>query len=152
MAGAEVIEIALIDTRGEVLLDTLVRPRQQRMNPYAERVHGINLAMLRDAPSWPEVFPQLCELADGRILLAWNAPFDAGMLKQTSGVWAIEHPSWLFVCAMRLYAKRRGIKPRGLHKVILDEALPHLLERYQSHRALADTRFVLEVLQASVRS
>jgi DNA polymerase III subunit epsilon len=149
MRGAEVIEVALIDTRGEVLLETLVKPKRACMNPYAERVHGISLAMLEHAPSWQDVFPALCELADRRTLLAWNAPFDAGMLEQTSAAWGLEHPRWLFVCAMRLYAKSRGLRARGLHKAVADEALSHLLARYPSHRALGDVRFVLEVLRAA---
>lgn len=152
LSQAEVIEVAVIDTRGEVLLESLVAPRVKRMNPYAERVHGISLKMLEGAPSWPEVFPALAALAERRTILAWNAPFDASMLRQTSERWAIEHPSWLFVCAMRLYAKRRGLRARGLHKALADERLTHLLARYASHRALGDTRFVLEVLRASCRA
>ena len=148
---AEVIEIAIINTRGEVLLDTLLKPKVPVMNRHAQRVHGISLGMLVGAPSWPEVLPELAELADRRTVLAWNAPFDAGMLEQNSLAWNLPHPKWLFVCAMRLYAKQRGIKVRGLHKCVGDENLSHLLESYQSHRALADVVFVLEVLRASVR-
>jgi len=74
------------------------------------------------------------------------------MLEQTSDVWNLSHPKWLFVCAMKLYAKKRGIKPRGLHKAVLDEDLAYLLEQHASHRALGDVRFVLEVLRATVRA
>lgn len=152
LKDAEVVELAVINTRGELLLDTLVRPRRTAMNPYAERLHGISVAMLRDAPSWPEVHPRLCELAERRTLLAWNAPFDASMLRQTSETWQLEHPRWLFVCAMRLYARGRGLRARGLHKAVLDESLTHLLARHPSHRALGDVHFVLEVLRASARA
>jgi hypothetical protein len=76
---SEVIEVSVINTKGEVLLDTLLKPKTMTMNPFAERVHGINLKMLRDAPGWSEVFPQLAEIADRRTILAWNASFDAGV-------------------------------------------------------------------------
>lgn len=148
---AEVIEVSVIDTRGEVLLDTLVKPKVPTMNRFAQRVHGISLGMLADAPTWPDVLPELASLADRRTVLAWNAPFDAGMLAQNSLAWELPHPKWLFVCAMRLYAKQRGIKIRGLHKCVVDESLSHLLETYKSHRALADVVFVLEVLRSSVK-
>ena len=148
---AEVIEVSVIDTRGEVLLDTLVKPKVPTMNRFAQRVHGISLPMLADAPVWPEVLPKLADIADRRTLLAWNASFDAGMLEQNSLAWNLAHPKWLFVCAMRLYAKQRGIKIRGLHKCVVDENLSHLLETHRSHRALADVIFVLEVLRASVK-
>jgi DNA polymerase III subunit epsilon len=146
---SEVIEVSVINTKGETLLDTLLKPKTMTMNPFAERVHGINLKMLKDAPSWSEVFPQLAALADRRTILAWNASFDAGVVSQTSTIWELEQPRWLFVCAMRLYAKKRGIKLRGLHKSVVDEGLAHLLETYQSHRALGDVKFVLEVLKAT---
>jgi hypothetical protein len=58
----------------------------------------------------------------------------------------------LFICAMRLYAKKRGTKYRGLHKSVVDEGLAHLLEVYDSHRALGDVKFVLEVLKATTKS
>ncbi len=147
--NSEVIEVSVMNTKGDVLLDTLLKPKTLTMNPFAERVHGINLNMLKDAPSWSEVFPELRALADRRTILAWNASFDSGVLAQTSSIWNVEQPRWLFVCAMRLYAKKRGIKIRGLHKSVVDEGLAHLLETYQSHRALGDVKFVLEVLSAT---
>lgn len=149
--GAEVIELSVINTKGEVLLDTLIKPKVQKMNPFAQRVHGISLSMLQSAPTWPEILPQLSEHADRRTVLAWNAPFDRGMLQQTSEVWGLDHPRWLFVCAMRLYAKKRGIKIRGLHKCVVDENVEHLFKSYKSHRALGDIVFVLEVLRSTVR-
>ncbi len=150
MSGAEVIEVSVINTKGETLLDTLIKPVTTEMNPYAQRVHNISMSMLKDAPSWPEILPELDRIASRSTILAWNASFDAKMLEQTSEVWELEHPRWLFVCAMRLYAKKRGIKPRGLHKAVLDENLAHILEMHQSHRALGDVKFVLEVLRETV--
>lgn len=146
-AGTEVIELSVINTKGDILLDTLIRPKHFVMNPWAQNVHGIRLDMLKDAPDWTTILPQLAALADRRTLLAWNAPFDARMLEQTSEIWNLHHPRWLFVCAMRLYAKKCSIKNRGLHKVVVDEGLEHLFELYDSHRALGDIKFVLEVLR-----
>lgn len=150
-SGTEVIEVSVINTRGEVLLDTLVKPKIFAMNPWAQNVHGISLPMLKDAPGWNHVLPQLADLADRRTLLAWNAPFDAGMLEQSSQIWNLHHPRWLFVCAMRLYAKKRSIKNRGLHKAVVDEGLEHLFETHDSHRALGDVTFVLEVLRSTCK-
>ncbi|MGL4611475.1 MAG: 3'-5' exonuclease [Trueperaceae bacterium] len=149
---SEIIEVSVINTKGDILLDTLLEPKHMTMNPFAQRVHGIHLDMLQDAPTWPDILPELAALADRRTVLAWNAPFDAGMVKQTSSIWGLEQPTWLFICAMRLYAKKRGIKNRGLHKAVLDEGLAHLLELHSSHRALGDVHFVLEVLRATVKT
>lgn len=147
MGAAEVIEVSVIDTRGEVLVDTLVRPRTRQMNPYAQRVHGIDFGMLADAPTWPEVLPGLAAHLDRSTVLAWNATFDRRMLEQTSAAWELDHPRVLFVCAMRLYAKSKGIKPRALHKVLVDLELTHLTRVHASHRALGDVHFVLKILR-----
>lgn len=112
LKSAEVIELALLSTRGEVLLDTLVRPKVMRLNPYAARVHRITLAELADRPTWPEVLPELRRLAERATVLAWNAPFDARMLEATSAAWGLPHPRLLFACAMRLYARAR-VEPHG---------------------------------------
>ena len=146
---AEVIEVSVINTKGETLLDTLVKPKILTMNPFAQRVHGITLGMLADAPTWPAILPALADLADRRTVLAWNAPFDARMLRGSSDLWGLAHPSWLFVCAMRLYAKKHATRARGLHKAVTDEGLTHLFDLHKSHRALGDVTFVLEVLKST---
>ena len=148
---SEVIELSVINTKGETLLDTLIEPIAKKMNPYAQRVHNISPTMLRGAPKWPDVLPQLSEIADKRTILAWNASFDAKMLEISSELWDLPHPKWLFVCAMKLYAKGRGIKNRGLQKCVVDENLEHMKKEHSSHRALGDAYFTLGVLRASVK-
>lgn len=145
--GAEVIEVALIDTQGRTRLETLVRPKTQLMNPHAQRVHGLSLRDLRDQPTWPLVLPELVRVAGDATILAWNAPFDARMLEQTSASWGLPHPKLLFVCAMRLYARLHGRSSFGLHKAVVVEGLGDLLTQHASHRALGDVIFVLELLK-----
>ncbi|MEX2536286.1 MAG: 3'-5' exonuclease [Trueperaceae bacterium] len=148
VGDAEVIELSLIDTSGTVLLDTLVRPRRSRMNPYAQRIHGISSEMLADQPSWPEVLPELELIAGSATLLAWNAQFDRQMLVNSSRAWELDPPRLLFVCAMRLYAQLHGRRGYGLHRAIGDRGMQHLFEQHASHRALGDVQLVLELLRA----
>jgi len=147
LKDAEVIEVALIDMQGRTHLDTLVQPKAQTMNPYAERLHGLSLRALRDQPTWPEVLPELMRVAGDATILAWNAPFDARMLEQTSARWGLPHPKLLFVCAMRLYARLYGRSSFGLHKAVSAEGMDALLAQHASHRALGDVTFVLELLK-----
>ena len=147
LKGAEVIEVALIDMQGRTRLETLVRPKTQRMNLHAQRVHGLSLYDLRDQPTWPDVLPELVRVAGDATILAWNAPFDARMLEQTSACWGLPHPKLLFVCAMRLYARLHGRSSFGLHKAVVAEGLDELLTQHASHRALGDVMFVLELLK-----
>lgn len=149
LKNAEVIEVAVIDTRGKVLLDTLVKPRKAAMNPYAQRVHGISLNMLSDAPEWPDVQPGLQRVLDRGTVLAWNAGFDSRMLNESNQAWELPHDRFLFVCAMRLYARLFGRRSYALHKAIADAQLDHLLQIHSSHRALGDVQLVHGLLRAA---
>lgn len=69
---AEVIEVSVIDARGEVLLDTLVRPSGQ-IPAEASAIHGITDADVATAPTWAEVHERLVELVAGRMVIAYGA-------------------------------------------------------------------------------
>jgi len=51
---AEIIEIAILDVAGNVLLDSLVKPTSP-ISDAASKVHGIMMSMLGDAPSWQQL-------------------------------------------------------------------------------------------------
>lgn len=106
---AEVVEISLVDDAGQPLLDTLVKPTRP-MPRDAFQVHGISDAMLATAPTWPEVWPRVEALLQGRIVLIYNADFDMRMLRQSHAAWRIpwEPPNFQAACLMKLYAEYHG--------------------------------------------
>lgn len=76
---AEIVEIAVIDRLGEILLDTLVKPSIP-IPAEATEIHGITDEIVADAPSFPEVYPRIdAALKDKRILI-YNAEFDIKIL------------------------------------------------------------------------
>jgi DNA polymerase-3 subunit epsilon len=105
----EIIEIALIDFDGTLLLDTLVRP-QIRIPFGATRVHHITDGMLTQAPSWPEVWPQIHTLLSGRLTAIYNEEFDIKLMKQTTEKNRIpwSAPYLATTCIMQLYARYFG--------------------------------------------
>nr|AAB81660.1 putative [Escherichia phage N15] len=54
---AEIIEIAIINMRGEVLLDTLVKPTKP-IPPEVTEINHITNEMVASAPAWCDVFPK----------------------------------------------------------------------------------------------
>ena len=71
---AEVLAVAVIDTTGRVLLDTVSMP-QGRIPTEASDVHGLTRPRLRSmgARPWPEVHGELVELLRGaKIVIAWS--------------------------------------------------------------------------------
>jgi len=147
---AEVIELSIIDTRGKVLFDQLIKPRRMLMNKYAYRVHGISLDMLADKPTLPEVLDELSSVLDDSMVLAWNAPFDHLMIQRSRAIWDLKPREFEHQCAMLLYAAFHGRRSFGLHRAVQTQGLDELIRNNESHRALGDVNLVLGLLQAVV--
>ncbi|GGM22637.1 exonuclease domain-containing protein [Dactylosporangium sucinum] len=78
-----VIELAVIDAAtGRKRLDTLVNPGPDHpIQDGAHAVHGITDADLADAPTWAQVLPRLKRATKGRTILAYNADYDATVIR-----------------------------------------------------------------------
>ncbi|WP_436852820.1 3'-5' exonuclease [Nocardiopsis dassonvillei] len=100
-AEAAVVEIAVVAAdSGRVLLDTLVSPDGVRVERGAQAVHGISAEQLAGAPTWPQVWPRLAEIVEGRLLIAYNADFDKRVVAQGCRRYGIRRPRWEWACAM----------------------------------------------------
>ncbi|MBO0871812.1 MAG: 3'-5' exonuclease [Pseudonocardia sp.] len=74
-----VCEIAVTDTTGAVLLNTLVNPGVP-IRPDAQRVHGITDADVATAPTWPQVLPRLLQVTAGVMVIAYKSDYDMGVV------------------------------------------------------------------------
>lgn len=77
---AQIIEISILDLRGQVLLDTLVKPTVP-IPAASTLIHGIDDAMVANAPRWAEVHDQVWAIIHGRDVLAYGMDFDYRMLR-----------------------------------------------------------------------
>lgn len=136
--GAALVEVAVVDDDGSVLLNTLVNPGCP-VPASATAIHGITDAMVRDAPLAADVVARVLDLARGQRVVIYNAAFDAqffpGMREVAASV----------ECCMLRHAKWRGIWSNywngyRWHKLVdaADHA-GHDWEGHDAHRALADT-------------
>jgi DNA polymerase III subunit epsilon len=69
----------VIDSGGETLLNTLVRPTIS-ISQEAMAVHGINEEMVSSAPGFPEIYPQLKTVLMGKQIAIYNDGFDRRVL------------------------------------------------------------------------
>lgn len=74
------MQIAVIDTSGAVLLDTFVNP-QAPIEPGAYAVHRISAEMVADAPTFAQIEPELRSVLGGRRIVTYNASFDREILR-----------------------------------------------------------------------
>lgn len=112
----DIVQIAIIDSRGEVLVNTLVRPREpERLTVRGKNgkssadVHGITPEKVRGAPKWADIYKQVFEALDDKVWLAYNADFDVRMLGQSLRGQGLAIPEARdVVCVMKAYAEHAG--------------------------------------------
>lgn len=137
----EVIEIALLDTAGRVLFESLVRPTRP-IDPAAVRIHGIDQSMLAHAPEWPLVYREVMTvLRHSTGVVTYNAAFDQRLVRQSCAIHGLLLPRIEWHCAMRRFAEYAGPPLidswRSYHR--LAEALERLgLVHPGTHRARGD--------------
>ncbi|MBX9961546.1 MAG: 3'-5' exonuclease [Burkholderiales bacterium] len=128
--GAAIVELAIVDAAGNVLIDSLIDPGKP-IPAEASRIHGITDAMVRGKPSLADVMPQVVEIISKELVVIYNAGFDSpffpGRLRQSQGV----------RCAMTEFADALGGPWRKL-----DVAARHVGHKWTgaAHRALSDAQ------------
>ena len=141
---AEIVEIAVIDTEGRPLLNTLVRP-DGIIPAEVIRIHGIDATTVRDAPRWPEVYPSLLDLLQRHQIIVYNAAFDFRLVNQMNQrcgfplLTPAQEREWH--CAMRRFASWRAewnAKYGNYRWHKLDIALAAFGHPPPGHRALGD--------------
>lgn len=103
----EVVEIAVIDHDGTLLVDQRVRTTVP-IPIGASAVHGICDEDVCDAPSFAEIVPALDKALRDRVLVIYNANYDLRILAQSARIHSCRNPATEAYCAMELYASYHG--------------------------------------------
>jgi len=115
------------------------------LSPGIQRFTGITQAMVDGAPPPEGVLPELARLLRGRVLVAHNARFDAGVLRQAFARAALDWPDPPVLCTVALARKLAPLqRRRGL--AALAEALG--IDVGITHRALPDAELCARVFCA----
>jgi len=148
----------IIDREGKPVLDSLVKPTIP-IPTEATEIHGITDDMVKDAPAWPELHDQFCDLVEGRTVVIYNSRYDTGLLKATAQKHDLVKPEDRFDtllhgfnhCAMLHYAAfyNEWDDNRGNYRWqrLGNAARQCGVSADDAHRALADCRMTLGVLQ-----
>lgn len=153
---AEIVEIALVDHDGSLVLESLIRPTR-RIPRDATLVHGISNEMVADAPTWADLWPQVQALLIGRRVGIYNAEFDLRMIAQSHAAHRVidRAAGSSAVCIMKLYAEFFGERSSyGDYRwQSLDKAARQCgIDLPNSHRAAADARLARAVLAHMARA
>lgn len=144
-----ITEIGCVETEGGRLAgewSTLVNP-EMRIPPAIEALTGISNAMVESAPTFAEIAEGLAERLRGKLLVAHNARFDYGFLRNEFKRLGIDFSSKV-VCTVKL--------SRKLYPQHRRHNLDSLIERHgiqcsERHRALGDARALWEFVGCIAR-
>ncbi|NEZ57587.1 3'-5' exonuclease [Leptolyngbyaceae cyanobacterium CCMR0081] len=138
---AHIIEIAIINGKGETLLNSLCQPvGHWTIDPGAIAIHGIQSEQLSEAPSFGDLYSTIKLLLKDSFVLIYGSQLDNQVLE--TGCKLCEQPALQYQsdCLMLWYSQWRG-----------DWSSYHGDYRWQAlgggHRALADCQTALTRLQ-----
>lgn len=146
---AEIVQVGVLDAQGETLLQTLVKPAKP-IHPKAMQVHGITPQMVAEAPPFESIYVTLSSALAGRPVVAYNMPFDRGVLMGVCERRRLPVPkvrTW--TCAMRAYATYYGrIGKKGFQWQSLTMACnQQKITVANAHDAIGDCLMTLELVR-----
>ena len=106
------------------------------------RLTGIDEELVRDAPTFPELWPQIEPLMSSGLLVAHNAVFDLGVLKKCLDYYEIDwKPYARYLCTVQM---GRRILPGMSHK--LNTLCDYYGIALNHHQAESDSHACAEIL------
>ena len=126
----EIVELAIIDDDGKILLNTLVKPIVHTYWPKAQRVHGISPRDVRNSPTQKQISDKIRDAVKDARVVIYNAPYDSQYLPELEVAKEIR-------CAMREFAewnKSKWLNLTNATKIVGYEWAG------SAHRALEDTK------------
>ena len=149
---AEVIQLGVIDTRGNIRMDCICIP-EEPIWPMAQEVYKIDGERIKnEGRPFPEVYAEIRPILEGaEIVWARNMPFDRKMLQQSCERHGLSMPDLQWYCAMKEYASVRG---SGNSHVKLETAtdMEGVEVHTPAHSAVGDCQRVLGVMRACTGS
>lgn len=86
----------------------IVERRYSLINPhmnfqrYCCYIHGITESAVRHAPTFADLYPELFQLFDGKVIAAHNAPFDIAVLRASCEARGLQMPSVDPFCSVEM--------------------------------------------------
>lgn len=141
--------IGLVKVRDGIPRDDrhwLIRPPEGHddFDGFNVSIHGITHEMVRAEPRWKDRFTPILDFIDGDIVVAHNAAFDMGVMRDACTYDGIEWPSLDFLCTLVLSRRVLDLPTFRLPFVMNALGLP-----FESHHhALADAHAAAAVAVA----
>lgn len=113
---------------------------------YVQKVHNILAEMVKDCPTFAEIYPEFLEFIDGAVLIAHNAPFDIRFIVAEAQRAGMPPPKNACLDSLALF---RNWYPELKSHTVSDliRFFDISTEGLQAHRATDDSLFVYYAIQ-----
>ena len=148
---ASACAVGVVRMRGGVIVEsfeTLLRPRELRVNWRNQAVHGIAVERLHHAPTLADVWPQLLPYLHRQAVVAHNSAFDVSVLEYSCRDFGVPIPAFHCLCSVKL---ARVAWPQ-LERHKLDHVAAHFGIQLNHHDALSDARACAEITVRALQS
>ena len=119
----------------------LIKPEPLDFHPFNIQIHGITPQMVRNAPTFDEMWREISDVFESSIVVAHNASFDMGVLRCSMDQYNLKYPSIDYLCTLKL--ARKALPELINHK--LPTVAQHIGFRFKHHDALEDPQATAEV-------
>lgn len=131
--------VAVVEVKDGVVCDsyyTLIKPPGMKFTPFNITIHGIRPEMVKNERTFPEVWDELAERLENKLVVAHNAPFDMSVLKYSLLENHLALPRFQHCCTVKI---ARKVWPQLVnHK--LDTVGRYLNYDFHHHHALDDAK------------
>lgn len=104
---SRIVEVAVLDPAGNVVLDTLVNPEIE-IPEGARRIHGISNLDVIDSPTIANIWPDLAAAIENRLVLCYNVNYDRPLLENEAARGGLQPIDAVWQCVMLRYAAYVG--------------------------------------------
>ena len=113
---------------------SLIKPKDLKFNPYAQRVHGISLSDVINEREFPEIWNEVCYLFEGELIVAHSYGTEKAILNNCFNEYNISKIDIEFDCTLKMSRKYLDIDNHKLSTV----AGFFNIEQKNYHNALDD--------------
>lgn len=140
-----IVEIAVIDETGNVLLNTLINPVIP-IPAGVTTIHGITDEMVHAQPTFQDILPELEAILTDELVVIYNVAFDTRFLARGG----LKVENYTFQCAMLMYAKFSGVWSdyyKNWRRQSLQKACDYCgIQHDTMHRAMSDCEVTRQVI------
>ena len=118
--------------------NSLIQPPYNEYSWYNTKIHGITENDTYNAPSFPDIYPEIQARLAGKTVVAHNESFDRSVLQKTMQHYDLDysklHISNPWECTLKIY-RSKGYKPASLDVCCKKQGI-----KLNHHDALSDAR------------